>query len=56
MATIKIELKDGTVSDMRRNLARALSKIDGALKIDNCTFSLTVLMPKRQIPNFPKGD
>jgi len=52
MATIKIELKSGTVSDMRRNLARALSKIKGDLKVDHCSFSLTVLMPKRE---FPKG-
>lgn len=50
MATIKIELKNVTVSDMRRNLARALSKIKGDLKVDHCSLSLTIPMRQREFP------
>lgn len=56
MATIKIELKSGTVSDMRRNLARALSKIQGDLQLEYMTFTLSVNPPVRKLPSFPKGD
>ena len=55
MAKLTVNLKDMTVSDMRRNLARILSKMDGALKVE-CSFSVEILFPKKTLPNFPKGD
>jgi hypothetical protein len=39
-----------TVSDMRRHLARVLSKLKGENRV---TFKFTM---DRRIPNFPKGD
>lgn len=53
MPKITAEFKDIRVSDLRRNLARLVSKIRGDLKVTHASFSLTVEMPKR---DFPKGD
>jgi hypothetical protein len=56
MAKLTVNLKDVTVSDMRRNLARVLSKMDGTLMVEHASFSVEILFPKRKLPNFPKGD
>lgn len=39
-----------TVSEMRRNLARILSKLKGDSRV---TYKFTM---DQQVPNFPKGD
>lgn len=53
MAKLTANFKDISVSELRRNLARIVSKIDGGLKVTHASFTITVEMPKRQ---FPKGD
>ena len=56
MAKLTVNLKNVTVSDMRRNLARVLSKMDGTLMVEQCSFSVEILFPKRRLPSYPKGD
>jgi hypothetical protein len=56
MAKLTVNFKDITVSDMRKNLARVVSKMDGKLKIKEASFSVEILFPTRTLPSFPKGD
>jgi hypothetical protein len=47
--------KTMTVSEMRRLLARVLSKLDGGRVVTKLNFSVTAL-PQFQRSDFPKGD
>jgi hypothetical protein len=54
MAKLTVNLKDITVSDMRRNLARVLSKMDGTLIVEHASFSVEILFPKRRLLSRPE--